>query len=299
MRTDRQFFAAHVGDLVQEAISFSQDFYDNTPVDPAPGSQADREMNHHNEEGPDGPWGRQPVEDAYNIASMLYGGAKQYLHALRQLLRDDIALFGFQAVTRAGLEAAARSWWILDPDRSVRERVERAYGERYYSLAELRKAAGAAGGELQRQVESESRLHIDVARLGLSERTDKSQPLGLAKGVGKGRPDSTDVVPELLASVDIDQGEFWYRTFSGIIHSALYAHAGYWRVVADPGSNGLRLAPQISPEPVGKAAVLLLSGYYAAIERHATLYGRDSGPLRAERLSVTGRITSALHLVKG
>ena len=139
-------FVGAVKAVVNEAVTFAEGFSEAMDAEPDAGSQADGELNKHIEVGPKGPWGRKPVEDAYNVASMLYGAAGQYLRAFGQLLNDNMVLFGFQAITRALLEAAARSWWVLDPACTVRERVERAYVERYYSFGEMKKFAKAIGG---------------------------------------------------------------------------------------------------------------------------------------------------------
>ena len=141
----QQSFASRVGEILQEVIEFARTLSDAAEADPVEGSQAYEELNFNEEVGPKGPWGRKPVEHTYTTAALLYAAAGQYLRSLRQLLNDDIALFGFQVITRALLEAAARSWWILDPACSVRERVERAYDEQYYSFDELRKVAPAMG----------------------------------------------------------------------------------------------------------------------------------------------------------
>lgn len=295
MRIDEQrSFAAGVGELVDEVVNFARQFGETADADPLAGSRANQELNHHEEVGPRGPWGRKPVEDAYNVAALLYGGAGQYLRALRQLLHDDMVLFGFQAITRALLEAAARSWWILDPECSVRQRVERAYEERYYSFSELQKVADTAGGDLARQVANDTRLRVEAAELGLQERTEKNLPLRRPLGVGTPRPSSTDLVSALLSHVGVCDGKVWYRTFSGVVHSALYSQVGYWEPVLMPGSQRYQLEPQLPMTAIANGAVLSIAGYLGAIERHAMLYGRDCEQLEAERLSAITRIT-ALH----
>lgn len=147
MLNDQQrSFVTKVREILDEAVTFAEGFSDSSDIEPKAGCQADRELNQHNEVGLQGAWGREPVERAYNIASMLYGAAGQYLRAFTQLLNDNMVLFGFQTVTRALLEAAARSWWVLDPACTVRERVERAYVELYYSFGEMKKVAQAIWG---------------------------------------------------------------------------------------------------------------------------------------------------------
>ncbi len=290
----QQSFAARVGEILQEVIKFARELSDATEADPVVGSQADDELNFNQEGGPKGPWGRSPVELAYTTAALLYAAAGQYLRSLRQLLNDDTALFGFQVITRALLEAAARSWWILDPACSVRERVERAYDEQYYSFDELRKLAAAMRGDFANQVSSDVRLRADAAELGLHERTEKNAPFARPTGVGSPRLNATQVVAALSSHVEIADGERWYRTFSGIAHSALYAQIGYWEPVRGPGVAREHLEPALPMTAIAHAAVLSIAAYLGAIERHALLYGRDWKQLQSMRQSATTRII-ALH----
>ncbi len=290
----QQSFSPRVGEILQEVITFARNLSDATEADPVAGSQADDELNFNHVMGMKGPWGRPPVEHAYTTAALLYAAAGQYLRSLRQLLNDDIALFGFQVITRALLEAAARSWWILDPTCSVRERVERAYDEQYYSFAELRKLAVAMGGNFASQVSNDMRLRADVAELGLHERTEKNAPFARPIGVGSARLKATQVVAALTSHVEIADGERWYRTFSGIAHSALYAQIGYWESVRYPGVPQEYLEPALPMTAIAHASVLSIAAYLGAVERHALLYGRDWKQLQSMRQSATNRII-ALH----
>jgi len=290
----QQSFAARAGEILQEVIDFARKVSDATEAYPARGSQADDELNFNQEIGQNGPWGRSPVEHAYTTAALLYAAAGQYLRSLRQLLNDDIALFGFQVIARALLEAAARSWWILDPTCSVRERVERAYDEQYYSFNELRKFACVMGGEFASQVSSDVRLRADAAELGLHERTEKNAPFARPIGVGSARLNATRVVAALTSHVEMADGERWYRTFSGIAHSALYAQIAYWEPVRGPGVAQEHLEPALPIPAIAQAAVLSIAAYLGAIERHALLYGRDWKQLESIRQSATTRII-ALH----
>lgn len=279
-----------VGELVEEAIDFARRTYDTGGAEPKPGSQAYRELNEHSEKGPEGHWGRRPIEQAYNVASLLYGASNQYLRTFRIILHGDVPLFGFQAVTRALLEAAGRSWWILDPDCGVRKRVERAYDELYYSYREMQNAARAKGGEFANAMKRETRLLIDAARLGLTQRTEKGSPFGRVVGIGEPRQTSTDLVALFLSDLELEDGEFWYRLLCGVVHSALYAQVGYWEI-APAGHTGVpRVQAQRPEAAIRQAAILCVSAYYGAIERHALLCGGGWEQLRAERHSVVARI---------
>ena len=290
MTTTGRSFTFDIGGLVEEAIGFARQFYEDNSGGLDSGSQAYREINQNLEVGPGGLWGKKPVEQAYNVASLLYGASNQYLRTLSNILSDEVPLFGFQAVTRALLEAAARSWWILDPSCSTRQRVERAYDELHYSFTEMQNAAKAKGGELESQLTKDHGLRTNAALLGLAEKNKKNSPLQPAVGFGERRDKPTNLVASFLSDLGLEDGEFWYRVFSGVIHSALYAQVGYWEIVPASDTGLPHLQAQRPDAAIRQATILSVSAYFGAIERHALLCGNDWEQLRGERFSVVARI---------
>ena len=108
------------------------------------------------------------------------------------------------------------------------------------------------------------------------------------------------MVAALSSYVEIADGERWYRTFSGIAHSALYAQIGYWEPVRGPGVSREHLAPALPMTAIAHAAVLSVAAYLGAVERHALLYGRDWIQLQSMRHSATTRIIGlyGMHVVR-
>jgi hypothetical protein len=281
-------FASRISPILSDVLQFSGNFGAAASHGPEKGSQADQEWYHNTETGPGGAWGRKPVEFAYAVAgTAMIPAAGQYLAALSQLLNDEMALFGFQAVVRSLVESAARSWWILDPNIGVRERVERAYEERWYSLQELRKANNSVKPQPLKSHESLMlKISADAAQLGLAERTSNEQELVNVKkivGYGKRRPDSTDLIPEFLEPLGLPNGELWYRSVSGITHSVLYATMNFWEPGIVESSGMLKLEPQLPLITVANAAVLGVVAYLGSIERHALIYGRKWKDIEMKR----------------
>jgi hypothetical protein len=234
---------------------------------------------------------------AYSLAGAVYiTAAGQYLFALSQLFSQDrMALFGFQAVTRALVESAARAWWLLAPDIDARERVARAAIERWYSLEELGKVERASGREPTEHATRRLSFRAQMAQLGLDEKVAIN---GRLVGYeGKPWPQPTSLVPTFLSSLGIRKGEFWYRYMSGISHSALYSFLQFHDVEMVPGQERAELSPNLPIEAVANAAVLGTASYLGAVERHAFLYGRDAAAVGLERVTTIGAIFKAIGVV--
>jgi hypothetical protein len=288
-------FASQISPILSEVLAFAGVFSESTGSGPELGSQADREWNHNVEFGPGGAWGTNPVEFAYAVAgTALIPAAGQYLAALSQLLNDEMALFGFQAVVRSLVESAARSWWILDPDIDARERVERAYEERWYSLHELRKANNSVRPQpLKTHEPLMVKIAAGAAQLGLTERRSGDRELLSAneiRGYGSQRPTSTDLIPRFLEPLGLPNGELWYRSVSGVTHSVLYATMNFWEPGAVKASGMHKLEPQLPLMAVANAATLGVVAYLGSIERHALTYGRQWKAIELKRKSTAAII---------
>ena len=70
-----------------------------------------------------------------------------------------------------------------------------------------------------------------------------------------------------------------------------YSQVGHWQPALVHGTRRYKLEPQMLAIAITAATALSIAGYFAAIERHAMLYGRDWRQLEAERLSAITRIT--------
>ncbi len=288
-----------LAELCVGAYDFVTDFGESYGSDPEPGSQAEIEMHRNGIVGPDGPWRPSEVETAFTLAAAVFiGAAGQYLMALSQLLaQEEMALFGFQAVARPLAESAAHAWWLLDPGIGARERVARTATERWGSVVELGKAEVA--GEIDPAIHQTRVLDFraKMAKLGLQEKLDRrGRLLGYE---GHTPPELTTLVGDFLRSLRATKGEFWYRTVSGVTHTALYAYLQYQVAEAVPGQERATLKPTLPLGAVANAAMLGTMSYLGAVERHALIYGRDAAAVGTERITTVRAILAAVGAAPG
>ena len=289
--TGESNIAPQAAAILREVMHFSEAFALAASPKPEPGSQAEQEMYHHSEVGADGqPWSSKPARTPYDVAGgLMLFAAGQYVGSLAQLFTDEMALFGFQAAARSLVEVTARAWWILSPEIDIRERLARSFVEQWYSLQELAKVDIAAGRPKAENGARALKFRADAALLGIDEKRDKNGHL-IGFG-GLTRPASTTLIPKFLGSFGQAQGELWYRFVSGVTHSALFGVMNYVDTSqADTQTGLLKLAPRLPVIAVVNIGVLAVTAYLGAIERHATLYGRDSEQLHGMRMTAVAEL---------
>lgn len=128
--TDAENALVVLGRLLRETVYALERGKGDTGGMPAPGSRASRE---HEDQSLTGEWGQAPARDASTLARIQCSGA---------------------------LEAAARSWYLADPDITIRERVRRYMNERLRDIHESRsfhEKLGADSSEIYAQEEAISR----------------------------------------------------------------------------------------------------------------------------------------------
>jgi hypothetical protein len=116
------------------ALRATRDFgikYLGTPKwEPAPGSEAARELA-SNETRHDGtPWGEDPPRTAYAAANLMMTGVLDDLAGPWQMLDDQMSVIGPTVVARSAIEIASGAWWLMEPGIGVRRRVCRELANR-------------------------------------------------------------------------------------------------------------------------------------------------------------------------
>jgi hypothetical protein len=275
------------GKVCVRAHDFAVDFVQDFGPEPLPNSIADREMGDLSNTGTDGrPWSRQVVGSAYSIANAIFiVAAGQYLRSLGILLcQDDAALFGFQAVTRSLVEAAARAWWILQSDISARERVIRGRIERFDSIVERDKFLRAGDPNLATVSDSQISFRAKTAALGIEETQDQNGNFLRFERVI--RPNNITAVTTFLADRGEPDPEKWYRYYSGIAHSAIFASTSNLEAVLDEATGYYRYEPRLPLADYFDAVRVAQGSFLAVVARNAMLFGHDHEPLfrESERL---------------
>ncbi len=160
-----------------------------------------------------GAWSDEPVEDLLGLAALQVTSAVEHLEAVTRLLEDDPMVFAPATVTRAALEAAGRSWWLLDAELPLDQCLHRAITERLYGIWENRKFPEAIRPKVvwDRKI---NRILSEAEARGIPNgRGSTSVP----PYVGAKRPASTRLIRDLLGSAEL--GSVVYRHLSAIAHA--------------------------------------------------------------------------------
>jgi len=286
-------YAPFAATWVDHVLEFSQEFATQYGNSPEPNSTAAAEFSSP-ERGPQGPWQRGAASRPYELAGgLLMIATAQFLRSLRLLLVPEMALFGFQGITRSTLEASARIAWVLDPAIGVRERVLRGALLELESVRQAHAVELAGGGDGSNYHRQISDLKIRMALLGFVEKEDKRHRLiGFD---GEVLPSLTRAVTSLVPHLGLDHGELCYRSLSGVSHSLLYGITEYLEVgeITTPGKT--RPVPSLPINAVANAVVLAADSYLFTVQRHAALWGRDDAQVVGKRLELKAAVLGGLN----
>jgi hypothetical protein len=224
-------------------------------------------------------------------AGICIQSAGYLLNSLIQLLRKDMALFGFQVVTRAIVETSVKAWWLVDPAASVDTRLARLYVDNLTNINEMAKV-GRVGDTDARPVELRRRALAERAEsAGVAPKyNSKSQLIGFGE---VSKPESTKMAGQFFEALGFEHGEYWYRSLSAICHGTAYGLLDHYMLVDIPGSELKSLAPNLSVEDVLHAAILSMQAYLGAIEFDSMLMGWDHQDVAQHRELFHSRMVDA------
>jgi hypothetical protein len=207
-----------------------------------------------------------PVLNARGLGGLqLYAAEEHFKATCRLLAMREPVVFSDRVLVRAGLEAAARSLWLLDWRIDVRTRVARGFTERLYGLFEEQ---GLAGNEKRADyIQKRDAMLADAAAVGL--RCSGSQRRG-AHFVEAQRPSATAALRSLLDvagnSDALGLGGTAQKYLSMFVHSTIpgLLSAGD-RATVRPGVNGAaEIAMMSSSSTVNGLLALSATGYMVA-----------------------------------
>lgn len=239
--------------------------------EPSPGSLAAEATRREPEVA--GAWSDEPVADLLALVSLQMTSAAEHLEGVARVLGDEPMVFVPASVARGVVEAAGRSWWLLDPDLTLDQRVHRALTERLYGIWE--------NSKYPEEVRGREAWDRKIARiLGEAERrevpfvtgTDRRAPYVGAER----RPASTWLTQQLFDSEEI--GAVFYRHLSAIAHATTSLAQG-----VDPDLEEHELAPAATHLVVRADSVILLAfgaswAFSSAFDRLIGFYGWDTVP---------------------
>ena len=218
-----------------------------------------------------------PIETSYNDAiSALQMSIDYFKGALDVVLSDS--LFSSFALARSSLEAAARSYWLLDPSIDQKVRLCRCALYRAWYLSERQKAAKeTASPEHASQLATRIReLYEWALYYKLTKLDDRRKFVRGSKGF-------TDLVKELIAELPegADTETLVYRWLSGIAHSNPLAILEFR--LSDPTSRYQQREGQSVQVQIGADARTAFQpiwwsarGIQAVLKRRAAVAGWES-----------------------
>lgn len=172
------------------------------------------------------PWGPQEPTMAFESAWLSLVAVEDFLTGIRKLLEPPfppvVPKYGAAALCRSVLESAANTFWLIDPQITVRQRVARIYltvwEEHRTSVRNATKALAAKALTAQEVATAQAELDallIRIDDLGLGY-TNKPRTVG-----GEALPSKTDKVTALLAGEVRGVHDVVYSLYSGVAHGDL------------------------------------------------------------------------------
>jgi hypothetical protein len=248
MSPDVDFAMSRMKRLLDGTVNFENEYDSGHPIwSGQPGSMADRER----EEA-----GRRSTPWRLTLQTTLAGlrlreiAVVHHLKSISQLTGDPMPAFGPEILARSVLEAAARTWWIVDPSIGLERRVARGLTDRLYSADYGASLASASGVDASAFSEPPDRV---IARC--------SDPVPLA----------TPLCADLLNSIDTDpkqsQSEGAFPYYSAISHGTHYALVHYFHDLGKIEDGEEVLEPRETLEGLLQATELSLAAFIALFER--------------------------------
>jgi len=251
--------------------------------DPVWDSEAARECA-NTEQGAAGLWGDDPLRTVYACGAVYIDTILRCLCALGDALSPETTPYVLEAVARAGMEAGAVLWWLLEPNIGARRRVIRfwliqASGARHLDSAVKRVDPKAPPGNYGR-TPAAVRDEMAKLKLNLVEKETRRKD----KSTGKQWSTwswscETDKFPSYTARAqDFEaavQMSAAYAIYSAAAHAEWHAVIAGWRDEPLPGGGRILVS---RPDLVAAGGAVLASAGFAIVPatRALKLLGRTA-----------------------
>lgn len=191
--------------------------------------------------------GGRPVVNARQMGSIQLAAAADHLGAMCRVLElEATVLYADKVLARAGIEAAARAFWLLDPSIDARTRVARGLSERFHDTYQAGQLLGDED-RTERMADREALLQR-ASTAGFKCFTPRKNPAY----VEHERPGATAVMKQLLDADPISDvhdslGAGTQRYLSTFVHATMVGLHSVISVedVIDVG-DGVSSAPLVS-----------------------------------------------------
>jgi hypothetical protein len=264
---------ADTAQLLGEVVDINRVLVDPR-VQPMPGSPAALEIAEACQQpGESGPWGEQPVREAYTVAVGNYHVALEHAQAITTLTSGDFTAVPASVLVRALVEVASQAWWLLEPGIGHVNRVRRLQALRYRSAVEgekTAKAMGLAADEYHLYVETEAQVARYSEQLQLEiPRVDGSKGYTVYECGSERLPTPSYRVIAMFDGVDLPSV---YRHFSGYSHGDPFV---LWRefVLTAAGDTGPRYSPVINEDSFKGVVAVASYGLHPPAHRLIEAFG--------------------------
>lgn len=252
-----------VANLIRDALRTYDGVLTRVGSEPSPGSIAFGDIR-NKELQPD-------LTFAYYTAGFQLRAANDHLRSLELLLRHGPTLYGSQVITRACAEAAARSWWVLDPEIESRVRTGRALTERLYVATQVVKTNRSTGREVDPK--GLQKLQDAAQRYGLKPLVNRR---GTTHAFGEPRPTTTNLIDAILAGRGFNLGAAMFQVYSALAHANAAALLDTYERQRDAASGRVvAYWPKPRLDRTRSDAGLALTCWEHAFSRFAECHGWD------------------------
>jgi hypothetical protein len=210
---------------------------------------------------------------AYEYVLLLLASASHHLRAIADLLAHEYGFFPNFTLARVTLEAAARAWYLMDPDIEGEERLRRYLNERLSSLKEQLWLLSNIGDETADKRREISELLLSAEARGYPV----SQRRGLPPSVGEPRPTAATLIHQLFPDPTGTMfGKAMYQVLSSVVHGAAHGLTQELFETAGPGRSRIPRSPFRTIVYLAGAPMAFLEAAFRAFDQ----FGWDATQFR-------------------
>jgi hypothetical protein len=217
------------------------------------------------------------VAEGARLALLGFVSALDHFAAMGVLLRRGEIVLPVATVCRGAIEAAALTYYLLDPAQPARERARRLLNERLVTLVETRNVANRVGQPEAAQQRTRRIAELLRAAEHSGESITRPKQAWRSPHVGAAPPSIPERVQALLATGDL--GRNLYHFLSATAHAASHGLAQYLEEVEEPLADDKIVTARIAipPQSVALRYMAAPLGIASAGERLFTAFGWDTG----------------------
>jgi hypothetical protein len=264
--------------------------------DPAPGSQALAELTHL-EARVTGEWFQSPVASVHAVGDLAFASAVEHLEALALAVDSKTLVLSVFTLARAGLEAAARAWWIFDTSIDGLERLGRGLTELLYGWRQSVKIGPPLADRDELRARTRKVVEGATSR-GLPLLPNKDSTA--APELGERRPPATELVRQVLEhSTDAEAGKQLFQVYSAIAHGTVPALVALFTKGSEQDEYG-RVTGRFYLEPTLAVSILGFSilGFDAAFRRRVLFNGWADSSFDNYRKRFTTSMEAVLRSIR-